>query len=117
MSGGFLGELLLDAVLDVIDVFASSDDRIRGGRRHRRRYRNPKTELLREESKARESAMQATVSGMLDEIELRKQAEKRTEEMRETYVYEDDDASMDDISAVGTIAPCRDEENTEMDSI
>ncbi len=116
MAGGFLGELLVDAVLDVIDVFASSDDRIRG-RRRRRRYRNPKTELLREESKARESAMQATVSGMLDDIKESKMAEARVQKLRESYVYEDDDAAMDDISAVGAIAPYKDEENTEMDSI
>lgn len=108
-------EILLEGLFDVIDVFASSENGYR--RRRRKRYRNPKMEQLREESKARESAMQAQLSGMLDDIEQRKQAEKRAEEMRKTYVYEDDDAAMDDISAVGVIEPLKDEENSEMDSI
>lgn len=116
MPGGFLGELILDAVLDVIDVFASSDDRFRGRRRHKR-YRNPKTEYLREESQARERAMQASVNGMLDDIRESKLAEERAQKARGNYVYEDDDAAMDDISAVGAIEPLKDEENTEMDSI
>lgn len=108
-------ELLVEGLLDLIDVFASSGNSCRG--RRRRRYRNPKTEQLREESRARESAMSARLHGMMSEIEERKAIQARTEEMRKSYVYEDDNAEMAEISAVGAVPPAEDDDNTLMDSI
>lgn len=107
--------ILFEVLLDIIDRAVINHDGDRG--RGLGSYLSPEIQRLNEESAARESAFQAEMNVMLDEINERRQEEARILEARRSYIYEDDDAAMEDISAAGIIAPKSDEENTEMESI
>lgn len=64
------------------------------------------------------SISELAVYGLQEEFEIKKIREQEYIRMkRQSYVYDDDDAEMDSISANGVAEPYVDEEDPEMDSI